>query len=83
MEEKWQVIDVWECGDGSLESILGMDGSSEVYFAPASEETIKRYRAVCDLCGKREWIKLPKQDRCDCDVLIDLRGNTKKVMKGE
>lgn len=79
MDDEWRLIDVIEYMDGSLESVMGKDGSSEIFMKPSSEATVARYKATCDMCGKREWIHLNKNDRCDCDVLIDLMGNTKKV----
>lgn len=81
MSEDFYLVDVIEYQDGSCESVMGKDGTSEVFFTPSSQRTIDRYRAVCDTCGKREWIKVPKAERCDCDVFMDWNCNITKRAK--
>ena len=81
MSEDFYLVDEIEYKDGSCESVMGKDGTSEVFFTPSSQRTIDRYRAVCDTCGKREWIKVPKAERCDCDVFMDWNCNITKRAK--
>lgn len=81
MTEDFYLVDVIEYQDGSCESVMGKDGSTEVFFMPSSENTIARYRAVCGTCNKREWRSVPKADRCDCDVYVDWNGNVTKRRK--
>ena len=81
MSEDFYLVDVIEYRDGSCESVMGKEGTTEVFFVPSSEKTIARYKAVCGTCNKRNWPSVPKADRCDCDLFLDWGFNMSKKVK--